>query len=62
MAAEYITAAQAATRCGVTHARLLQLLAAGRVRGAIKFGKVWMVPVPIKITPGRRGPAGIARG
>jgi len=62
MGVTFLSAAQVARRQKVTHARILQLIAAGRIPGAVKFGNIWMIPTPIKITPGRRGPAGIARG
>ncbi len=32
----------------------------GRVLGAMKAGAEWLIPTPIEMTPGRRGPAGVA--
>ena len=51
------TAEQAAARWGVSAARVRYLLGRGRVRGARRFGPVWVVPVraakPEARPPGR---------
>lgn len=51
---------QAAEILNITTARLRTLLIAGRVEGAYKSGKMWLIPLfngkPI-ITRGKRGPA-----
>ena len=55
-----ITVSQAATRLGVSDGRVRQLAREGRVRGAAKNGAEWLVPTPVELIPGRRGPAGVA--
>lgn len=56
-----ITISRAAQELGVSDGRLRQLAREGRVRGAIKVGHEWLIPTPVEVIPGRRGPAGIAR-
>ena len=56
----YITAKQAAQEVGVSYVRMRQLLLAGRVRGAFKLQRDWLVPTPVEILPPQRrddGPA-----
>ena len=55
-----ITVREAATRLGVSERRVRQLARAGRVRGATKTGAEWLIPTPVEVTPGRRGPIGVA--
>ena len=55
-----VTAQEAAARLGVSDRRVRQLARAGRVRGAIKHGSEWLIPTPVEIVPGRRGPVGVA--
>ena len=38
-----------------------QLAGEGRVRGASKADAEWLVPTPVELIPGRRGPIGVAR-
>ena len=37
-----------------------QLAGEGRKRGATKAGAEWLIPTPVELVPGRRGPAGVA--
>ena len=55
-----ITVREAATRLGVSERRVRKLARDGRVRGATKSGAEWLIPTPIEVTPGRRGPDGAA--
>ena len=55
-----LTTAQAADALGVTRGRIVQLLNEKRIAGAMKFGRDWMIPSPVNITPGAKGPKGIA--
>lgn len=45
--------AKFAARIGVSPARVRQLCAVGRVAGARKVGKVWVVPADAYIIPAR---------
>jgi len=57
-----ITAKQAAAVLGISETRMCLLLRQGRVRGARKKGRVWMIPITrdgrIKITDKNSGPDG----
>ena len=55
-----VTVKQAAVRLGVSERRVRQLARDGRVRGAAKAGTEWLIPTPIEVIPGKRGPAGVA--
>ena len=55
-----VTVKETATRLGVSERRVCQLARNGRVRGAIKVGAEWLIPTPVEMTPGRRGPIGVA--
>ena len=55
-----VTVREAATRLGVSERRVRQLARDGRVRGATKTGAEWLIPTPVELTPGRRGPIGVA--
>ena len=55
-----VTVRQAALRLGVSERRVRQLARDGRLRGATKTGAEWLIPTPIELIPGKRGPAGIA--
>ena len=50
----YITAKQAALEVGLSYVRMRQLLLAGRVRGAFKLQRDWLVPTPVEILPRQR--------
>ena len=47
----YITARQAALDIGVSYSRMRQLLKEGRIRGAIKPQRDWLVPSPVEMLP-----------
>ena len=55
-----VTVKEAATRLGVSERRVRQLARNGRVRGATKAGSEWLIPTPVEVIPGRRGPIGVA--
>ena len=55
-----VTVREAARRLGVSERRLRQLAQDGRVQGATKVGAEWLIPTPVEIVPGRRGPVGVA--
>ena len=55
-----VTVKEAAVRLGVTERRVRKLARDGRVRGAIKTGAEWLIPTPVAVIPGRRGPVGVA--
>ncbi len=55
-----VTVRQAAVRLGVSERRVRKLARDGRVRGATKAGGEWLIPTPVEVIPGRRGPAGVA--
>jgi hypothetical protein len=52
-----ITSAAAAALLGVTPRRVQALCAQGRIRGAKKIGRDWMLPDQPRISAGTRGPA-----
>ena len=56
----HVTSQEAAREASVTQRRMQQLLAAGRVKGAVRFGRNWAIPSPLELLPGTRGPAGVA--
>lgn len=47
-------------RLGISERRVRQLARDGRVRGATKAGAEWLIPTPVDVVPGKRGPAGVA--
>ena len=55
-----VTVRQAAIELGVSERRVRQLARDGRVRGAAKAGTEWLIPTPVEVVPGKRGPAGVA--
>lgn len=50
----YITAKEAALAVDVSYVRMRQLLLAGRVKGAYKPQRDWLVPTPVEILPPQR--------
>ena len=54
------TVREAAIRLGVSERRVRKLARDGRVRGATKAGAEWLIPTPVEMIPGRRGPTGVA--
>ncbi len=55
-----LTAREAAVRLRVSERRVRQLAGDGRMQGATKAGAEWLIPTAVEVTPGRRGPVGIA--
>ena len=55
-----VTIQEAASRLGISEQRVRKLAAQGRIRGAVRHGKSWVIPDPIELKPGRRGPDGSA--
>ncbi len=55
-----ITVQEAAMRLGISERRVRQLARDGRVRGATKVGAEWLIPTPVDVVPGKRGPVGVA--
>ena len=55
-----VTVREAAIRLGVSERRVRRLARDGRVRGATKTGAEWLIPTPVELVPGRRGPVGVA--
>jgi hypothetical protein len=45
----YVNAAEAAKRLGIAPSRMNVFLRDSRVKGAIKLGKIWIVPLPIQV-------------
>ena len=56
-----VTVREAANRLGVSERRVRKLARDGRVRGAVKTGEEWLIPTPVEVIPGKRGPVGVAR-
>ena len=55
-----VTVKEAARRLGISERRVRHLAGEGRVRGATKAGAEWLIPTPVELVPGRRGPVGVA--
>ena len=55
-----VTVKEAAVRLGVSERRVRKLVRDGRVRGATKARAEWLIPTPVELIPGRRGPSGVA--
>ncbi len=55
-----VTVREAAVRLGISERRVRQLARDGRMRGATKAGAEWLIPTPVEVIPGRRGPVGVA--
>ena len=55
-----ITVKEAAARLGVSERRVRKLALDGRIRGATKSGAEWLIPTPVEVIPGKRGPIGVA--
>ena len=55
-----VTVREAASRLGVSERRVRKLARDGRVRGATKTGAEWLIPTPVEVVPGKRGPVGVA--
>ena len=55
-----VTVREAAIRLGVSERRVRKLAQDGRIRGAVKAGAEWLIPTPVEVIPGKRGPVGVA--
>ena len=55
-----VTVREAAVRLGVSERRVRQLAEDGMIRGATKAGAEWLIPTPVEVIPGKRGPVGVA--
>ena len=55
-----VTVREAAARLGVSERRVRKLALDGRIRGATKLGAEWLIPTPVTVIPGKRGPVGVA--
>ncbi|NET59069.1 MAG: helix-turn-helix domain-containing protein [Symploca sp. SIO2E6] len=57
----HVGSTEASFMLGISDARVRRLLSQGRIKGATKQGRVWMIPLykgmPV-VTAGRRGPKG----
>ena len=47
----YITAQQAAEELGLSYSRIRQLLNEGRIKGAFKAPRDWLIPSPVHVLP-----------
>ncbi len=50
----YLTTVQAAAAACLSEQRIRVLCAEGRIAGAMKIGKAWLIPAKFKITPSQR--------
>ena len=57
-----LTIGEFARRLGVTARRARALAASGRVEGAVKVGRDWLIPAATRVAPGTRGPRSRAAG
>ncbi len=57
-----LTADLAAKELGVSGARVRKLLGDGRIKGARKIGRDWLVPAPVKVEPAADRAVGVAGG
>ena len=55
-----VTVKQVALQLGVSERRVRKLARDGRLRGATKAGAEWLIPTPVELIPGKRGPIGVA--
>jgi hypothetical protein len=59
---ELLPVAQYARRVGISARRVRALAGAGRIPGAIKLGRDWLIPASAIAIAGLRGPRGQASG
>jgi len=52
----FLTIREFAQRLKVTARRARALAASGRVEGAVKMGRDWLIPAATRVAPGARGP------
>ena len=50
----YLTTVQAAAAANLSEQRIRVLCAEGRITGAMKIGKAWLIPAKFKIRPAPR--------
>jgi len=55
---EIATVAEAAAELGVSERRVRVLCAEGRIVGARRIGRDWVIPRPIRVVPAAKGPRG----
>jgi len=58
----FVAISEFARRLGVTARRARALVASGRVDGAVKIGRDWLVAASARVAPGMRGPRSRAAG
>lgn len=56
----FVSTTEAGEELGITSSRMRRLLLDGRVKGAKKIGRNWVIPTPIMISRGSRGREGVA--
>ena len=57
--AKYLTVEEVAAELAVTTERIYQLLWEGRIEGAHKHGRDWLIPSPVvRLAPGQKKGAG----
>ena len=54
----FVTAAEAAEELGISLSRIARLCQQGRIKGAQKFARVWLIPTPVKRIRAPSGPPG----
>lgn len=54
----YLSTPEAAERLKIHPSRIRRLAAAGRIQGAQKIGRDWIIPESLRIRAGSRGPQG----
>ncbi len=55
----FISTREAASQMGITRVTLHAHLKNERIPGALKVGDRWVIPLPIRLKPGSRGPASL---
>ena len=55
-----VTTAMAARDLDISPQRMCRLIREGSVRGAQKVDGTWLIPTPVEVLPGKRGPVGVA--
>ncbi len=55
-----VTVAMAAWDLDISPQRMRRLIREGGMRGAQKVDGTWLIPTPIEVLPGKRGPVGVA--
>lgn len=54
----FLTTRQAAAALSLHPSRIRRLLADGRIEGAVKHGRDWVIPAPVRVLPPKRGERG----